>query len=169
MSRLLPGLRAFLLNPTQPSAAVIHAARLGEQMFPFCSTHGGGALCRRLSGVQSKNPTPGGAPSLFSSAPPTCIPNDDVILFRPSSHMAQTGCALLSMWKHFDSHSLPIPHLPLSPSPRRHALPSGHVPADVHPSWLFNMAVTLAVIKSYSRPTNPLLWSYKLLTFPATE
>lgn len=119
MSRLPSGLRAFLLNPTQTSAAVIHAARLGEQMFSFSSTHGGGALCQRLSGVQSKNPTPGGALSLFSSAPPTSSPNDDVILFRPSSHMAQTGCALLSMWKHFDSHSLPIQHLPLSPSPRR--------------------------------------------------
>lgn len=48
---------------------------------------------------------------------------------------------------------------------RFQALPSGHAPADVHPSWLLKTAVTLAVIKSYSRHTNPLLWSHKLLTF----
>lgn len=179
------GLRAFLFHPTQTSAAVIHAARLGEQMFSFSSTHGGGALCSQ-SGVQSENPTPGGAPSLFHQEPPTSIPNDDVIFFRPSALMVRTACALLSIWKHLilthcryplrllrsyleSKGSFCVSLMESVGFCRLRALPSGQTPTDVHPSWLLNMAVTLALIKSYSRHTNPLLRSYKLLTFPATE
>lgn len=39
----------------------------------------------------------------FHQQPPTSIPNDDVILYRPSSHMAQTGCALLSFSLHVET------------------------------------------------------------------
>lgn len=42
------------------------------------------------------------AVQVFSRRPPTYIPNDDVILFRPLYHMAQTGSLLPSMWIHFD-------------------------------------------------------------------
>lgn len=116
----------------------------------------------------------------FHQHPPTSIPNDDVILFRPSSHMAQTGCALLSTHRRYHSSVISVSYLESRRSfsvsivesvwfCRLQALPSGYAPTDVHPSWLLNMAVALAVIKSYSHHINPLLWSYKLLTFPSTE
>lgn len=79
---------------------VIHAARLGEQMFSFNSTHG--ELCFNTGGFRSEHVVVGETDTRWQSksslsSPPTYIPNDDVILFRPLYHMAQTGSLLLSM------------------------------------------------------------------------
>lgn len=119
MSLIPSGLRAFLLDPT--SSAVIHAARLGEKMFSFSSTHGGGSFAS-TSVCSQKNPTPGGAPGLFSSATPNfhpkrwCNPLQTIL-----SHGTNRLCAaiLFSACGNTDSHSSPIPQLPLSPSPTR--------------------------------------------------
>lgn len=143
---------------------------------------GGGELYVNLRAVCSHRTRHQVALQVFFHEHPP--PNDDVILFRPSSHMAQTGCALLSMWKHFDSDSSPTPQLPLSPSrtrlsgmqKKRQCLFNGigKLQTPGSPIWPRThwrpslMAVTLAVIKSYSRHTNPLHWLDKLLTFPAT-
>lgn len=102
MSLIPSGLRAFLLDPT--SSAVIHAARLGEQMFSFSSTHGGGSFAS-TSVCSQKNSTPGGAPGLFSSATPNfhpkrwCNPFTDHPL---TWHKQAVRCSLfLCMWKHW--------------------------------------------------------------------
>lgn len=88
-------------------------------MFPFSSTHR--ELCfntggfRSEDGVAAETDTRWQSKSSLSS-PPTYIPNDDVILFRPLYHMAQTGSLLLSVWIHFDFQRWPIPLLRLSPA-----------------------------------------------------
>lgn len=82
---------------------VIHAVRMREQMFSFSSTHS--ELCFNTGGFRSQEGVDGEMDTRWQSksslsSPPTYIPNDDVILFRPLYHMVQTGSLLLSMWIH---------------------------------------------------------------------
>lgn len=113
------GWMSLLPSALHRRAAVIHAARLGEQMFFSSNIHRGGSCASASEGCAVSKADTRWRPKSFLISAPAFIPNDDVIPFRPSYHMAQTGRVLLSTRKHFDSHSSPIPLLPLSPSPTR--------------------------------------------------
>lgn len=88
-------------------------------MFSFSSTHR--ELCFNSGGFRSEEGVVGEMDTRWQSksslsSPPTYIPNDDVILFRPLYHMAQTGSLLPSMWIRFDFQWSLIPLLRLSPA-----------------------------------------------------
>lgn len=96
---------------------VMLAARLEEQMFSFSSTHRG--LCFNMAGFRSGDGVVGDVDTRWQSKsllsiPPTYIPNNDVILFIPLYHMAQTGSLRPSVWMYFDFQSLLTPHSHLS-------------------------------------------------------
>lgn len=66
-------------------------------MFSFSSSHR--ELCFNTGGFTSEEDVVGEKDTRwhsksFLSSTPTYIPNDDVILFRPLYHMAQTGSVL---------------------------------------------------------------------------
>lgn len=92
---------------------VIHAARLREQMFSFSGSqwesrsNTGGFTSEEGAARPSGHQV--ALQAFASPLPPTYIPNDDVILFSPLYHTAQTGSVrllllllLLSVWIHFD-------------------------------------------------------------------
>lgn len=91
---------------------VIHAARLREQMFSFSGSqweprsNTGGFTSEEAAARPSGHQV--ALQAFASPLPPTYIPNDDVILFSPLYHTAQTGSVrlllllLLSVWIHFD-------------------------------------------------------------------
>lgn len=119
MSLLPSALHAFLPDPAQTrrcnSCSPSGRTNVLLQQHP----QRGGAVRQRQRGCAVSKSDTRWRPKSFLISAPAFIPNDDVIPFRPSYHMAQTGRVLLSTRKHSDSHSSPIPLLPLSPSPTR--------------------------------------------------
>lgn len=104
---LLLSRHIFVFHPAKYRSApgVVHAARVGEQMFSFSSSHR--ELSFNTGGFTSEHGVVGEMDTRwhsksFLSTTPAYIINDDVILFRPLYHIAQTGSVLLSMQIHFD-------------------------------------------------------------------